>query len=307
VSILILSLVAPVWASAADAWMRSVAAPTAAGVLVSDGADDEVPGETETAAKEPVATRSLGDFRGYRVSSAGMSWTLGDGDQFGSFALEANPYLEAGIESGLVLGLGFRFLSGPERTDMPPRVYDFSVGYQTRGQISDLAFDLSTVILAASDFEGSSRDGIRLPAHAVGYLTFTNDIDLVFGVDYLDRDDIHILPVGGLVIRPGADVRIELVFPRPRVEFQLTSDYRLYFRGGLGGGTWAVERDSELDDLASLYELQFGVGLARACGNGGWSALEFVYLFDRKLEYVSGMGDYHIGPTMMIRAATLSF
>ena len=65
-----------------------------------------------------------------------------------------------------------------------------------------------------------------------------------------------------------------------------------------------VERDSEFDDLASLYELQLSVGLASVESDGGWGALEFVYLFDRKLEYASGTGDYDIGSTLMIRAVT---
>ena len=95
------------------------------------------------------------------------------------------------------------------------------------------------------------------------------------------------------------------MFPRPRVELQLTEDHRLYFKGGLGGGSWAVERDSRLDDVASLYELEAAVGLAKRISDGDWECWEFVYLFDRKLQYTSGVGDYSPTPTVMFRIVTL--
>ena len=230
---------------------------------------------------------------------------MGDGDQFGNFSFDPNPYLKSGATWGIHGGLGAKFLSGPQRTDMPPRVFDISLGVQHRKVVGDFAYDISFAILAATDFEGSCRDGIRFPAHAVGYIALTPEIELVFGVDYLDREDVHVLPVGGLLLRPDPDIRIELVFPRPRVELQLTHDYRLYFRGALGGGTWAVERDSLEDDLASLYELEMAVGVASKNSDGDWGASEIVYLFDRKLEYESGLGDYDIGPTLMLRYVTL--
>ena len=71
--------------------------------------------------------------------------------------------------------------------------------------------------------------------------------------------------------------------------------------GGLGGGAWAIERDSGIDEMASLYELQLGVGLATHDGSSEFLTNEIVYLFDRRLEYASSDGDYDIGPTVMLR------
>lgn len=283
--------------SAIDA-MPSIASASSEDATIQTAAAD---GEQE---KAPEPRLRLHDFWGYRANECNMSWTIGDGDQFGSFWLGPDPYLAAGINSGITAGFGIGFLAGPERTDMPPRLFDFSLGYQIRDVWGDLSYDVSAAVLAASDFEGSSRDGIRFPAHAVGYVPLTPGTDLVLGVDYLDREDIRMLPVAGLLLRPDPDVRLELVFPRPRLELQLTAEKRCYLFGGLGGGTWAVERDSELDDLASLYELQLGIGLSDRADSGEWSSLEFIYLFDRRLEYESGVGDYDIGPTLMIRTVT---
>jgi hypothetical protein len=231
-----------------------------------------------------------------------MHWIIGDGDQFGEFALCENGYQSKGEGSGITIGYGFHFLAGPEQTDMPPRLYDFRIGYQRRAFVGDFGYDISIAVLAASDFEGSSRDGIRFPSHAVGYWRVNESIDLVFGADYLDRDDIGILPVGGLVWRPGPDFRLDLVFPDPRAFVQLSDSCRLFLHGGFGGGTWAVERVTEADDLATYFDLRIGIGLEHSDDDGDWHAAEIAYLFDRKLEYASGRGDYRPNGTVMIRS-----
>ncbi len=247
---------------------------------------------------------TLGEFWGYRISETWTSWIVGNGDQYGDVSFGVSPYVGAGVKSGFRPGLGVHFLAGPDRTDMPPVLLDFSLAYQKRDVIGDLAYDVACSVIAASDFEGSSHDGVRFPAHAVGYLAFTETVELVFGADFLDREDIRVLPVGGVLWRPDAAVRIELVFPSPRIDIQLTDTQRLYLRGGLGGGTWAVERDSELDDLATYYDLQVAIGLGTFPCQGSWSSLEIAYLFDRKLQYTSGPGDYHPDATVMIRSVT---
>ncbi len=247
---------------------------------------------------------ALSDFWGYRVNETWTSWIVGNGQQYGDFSFGTSPYVTAGVESGFRPGVGFHFLAGPDRTDMPPVLIDFSLGYQKRDVIGDLAYDVACSVVAASDFEGSSHDGVRFPAHAVGYLAFTETIDLVFGADFLDREDVRLLPVGGVLWRPDAAVRVELVFPSPRIDLQLTETQRLYLRGGLGGGTWAVERDSELDDLATYYDLQVAIGLGTWPCEGTWTSCEIAYVFDRQLQYTSGPGDYRPNDTVMIRSVT---
>ncbi len=243
-------------------------------------------------------------FRGYRVKQGGIEWIVGDGNQFGMFSFGSDHYAESGLQSGLEIGLRFQFLAGPDRTDMPPRVFDFSIGYQKRQLIGGFAYDVAIAVLAASDFEGSSRDGVRFPGHAVGYLTLTDSVDVVFGADFLDRADIRLLPVAGLIWCPTPVLRLELVFPTPRIDWQITDKRRLYLNGGLGGDTWAIERDSELDDLVTYRDLRIGIGLERIEAGDTPTAIEIAFLFDRKLEFRSGDGDYRPNGTVMIRAIT---
>jgi hypothetical protein len=149
------------------------------------------------------------------------------------------------------------------------------------------------------------RKGFRYPAHAVGYLTVNPAVDLVFGVDYLDRADIKLLPVAGLIWVPTPEMRFELVFPRPRAVFQLTDRYRLYFAGELGGGTWAIERESMAIDLATYRDLRACVGLEHIHKDGQRSAFEVGYLFDRRLEYTSGIGDMPLNDSVIFRLVTI--
>ena len=158
------------------------------------------------------------------------------------FSIVWDHYEKSGINKSFGVGMGFHFLAGPDQTDMPPRVFDFSLAYQIRQRLGPLAFDLAASVMASSDFKGNARKGILFPSHAVGFLSVGPALDLVFGVDYLDRGDIKLLPVAGLIWIPNPDMRFELVFPRPRAVFQLTDRHRLYLAGELGGGSWAIER-----------------------------------------------------------------
>jgi len=159
---------------------------------------------------------------------------------------------------------------------------------------------VAVAVMASSDFEGSSREGIRFPSHAVGFLRVNAITELVFGVDYLDRGDIKILPVGGLIVLPHPDVRFELVFPRPRMVFRLTDKNHLSIAGELGGGTWAIERDALFDDLTTYRDLRLSVGLEHVKDDGKISAFEIAWLFDRRIEYTSGVA-YGLNDTIMLR------
>jgi hypothetical protein len=107
----------------------------------------------------------------YRWDEDSISYMPGDGNQFGWLSFESMPYIRKGHGSGMVTGLGIHLLSGPEAVALPPRLYDFSIGYQLRARFADvLSYDLASTIGVFSDFEDSARDGVRFPGHAVGML-----------------------------------------------------------------------------------------------------------------------------------------
>lgn len=250
---------------------------------------------------ETPCVPGLDEFLGYRYDASSLDWIFGDDDQFGMFSLVWDHYLAGGQNTGIGLGLKIHFLDGPVRTEMPPRLFDFSIAFQSRKRLGNFSYDVAASVMASGDFEASNREGILLPGHAVGFWHCGPTAAVVFGVDYLDRGDVALLPVGGLILMPHEDVRLELVFPRPRVVFRVTDTHRLFVRGELGGGTWDVFRANVGDDVATYRDLRLCVGLECVGEDGDRQALEIGYLFDRRLEYNSGIGDYRLKDTAMIR------
>ncbi len=245
----------------------------------------------------------FGDWLGYNSTQSDSTWLVGKGDDFGIYSIESFPALGLGKDSSLMLGVGIHFLNGPVVTDMPPRLYDFQAAYQWRKTVTpSLILDTRVGIGAFSDFEGSARKGIRFPGHAVAYYQWDEWLVSLLGVEVLDRDDISVLPVFGMVWRPREDIVAELVYPRPRLQLRMGQKRALYIGGELGGGTWAIERVDGLDDNATYRDLRLMVGMQEfGKKNRGESAMEFGCAFARTLEYRSGIGNYNPEDAFIIR------
>jgi hypothetical protein len=243
---------------------------------------------------------------GYNLRQSNTSWLVGNGDDFGMFSLESLPTLPQNRTWGIGSGMGFHFLGGPIQTDMPPRLFDFQIGLQNRKWLSEsFGYDVSAVVGAFSDFEGSARQGVRYPSHAVGYYRWSPAADLVFGLDYLDRDDYHMLPVAGVILTPHEDLRLEIVFPHPRAELRISPKQSIYLAGELGGGTWAIERTTKTDDVVTYRDLRMLFGIATRNGKEGVSTFELGYVFARDLSYRSSIGNMDLQDTLLVRCSHL--
>jgi hypothetical protein len=250
----------------------------------------------------PPCARCVAAPFGYNLRSSSTSWLLGGGNQLGMFSLESLPTLQPGEQTGIVTGIGLHWLSGPVQTDLPPRLFDFQIGLQRRKWLTaSLGYDIAARIGAFSDFEASAREGIRYPSHAVGYYRASPGLDFVLGVDYLSRDDVKVLPVAGLIMKPRDNVRLELVFPRPCVEWQINSANSVYLAGELGGGTWAIERAPPSSDVVTYRDYRLLLGLSTLGNESSQSAIEFGYVFGRRLSYRSGSGDYSPIDTLVVQ------
>ncbi|MEM9645421.1 MAG: hypothetical protein AAF989_10530, partial [Planctomycetota bacterium] len=206
-----------------------------------------------------------------------------------------------GKHSALLLGTGFHFLNGPISPDLPPRLFDFQAAVHTRKAFTNREMlDLKLGVGAFSDFEGSSRKGIRFPGHAVMYSEHSESCVSVLGLEVLDRDDISLLPVGGWVFRPHPDTVVECVFPRPRVQLKLDGGSAMYLGGELGGGTWAFERSNGADDNVTYRDLRITFGVMDFDDDSS-NALEIGWSFDRSLEFRSGQGDQELDGAFLLR------
>jgi hypothetical protein len=261
------------------------------------GLDGGLDGEFEIGPLQPR-------YRMYREHTSLQSYMPGDGDQFGWIDLETSPYLRRKQKSGWTTAIGLHLLSGPNAAPLPPRLWDFVLGYQKRETIADrFSYDLAGNVGVYSDFEDSARDGVRTLGHAVGMFHSTEALDIVAGVDYLDRDDYKILPVIGFSWHGSRfpNLGVDLVFPRPRVQVALSSTERIYMAGLLGGGTWDIEMPGDINDVMTYRDFRILFGHEQLTSKGNLAALELGVVFGRKLEFRSLRPDLEFDDAFIIR------
>ncbi len=242
----------------------------------------------------------------YRQEESVFSYLPGNGEDLGMIDFESSHYLSSDRSSGFSTGIGIHLLSGPKVVDAPPRLYNFNFGYQRRGSIGDaLSFDVATSIGIYSDFEGSAREGVRFPSHAVGMLHASPETDWVFGIDYLDRGDLKILPVFGFSRHSDRhpSMRFDLIFPRPQVELAFRSGNVLYVAGRLGGDSWDMEFPDETEDVMTYRDYRLLLGLKRDTF-GTTRIMEIGYAFGRQMEFKSDPGIAEPGGAFLLRFVT---
>lgn len=262
--------------------------PKSVGAILGEAID-----ETLTEAFQAAATRDLfieqqRPYTAYRAQQSGFSWLAAANDDLGWFSWQSDPYTSRDTESGLGAAFNLHWLSGPVTPDVSPRLYDAVISYQLRGPFSShLSYDAAVSVGVFSDFAGSARNGVRFPAHAVGMVHLDPRADLVFGVDYLDRADIKLLPVLGVSIREflSPNLRLDLVFPRPRIDLTLDAEHRIYLAGSLGGGTWDFQTATRTRELLTYRDYRVVVGFEFMGPLAQLSSVELGYAFSRQVRF----------------------
>lgn len=245
----------------------------------------------------------FGDWLGYNSTSGDSTWVTGSGNSLGIYSLEAYPSLDLDDERSLAIGTGIHFVNGPIVTDLPPRLFDIQMAYNSRRAFdNNVVLDYRVGVGIFTDFEGSARKGVRFPGHIVSYYEWHPWLVSVFGVESLDRDDISVLPVGGVVWRPRNNLIIEAVFPKPKLNLRLNNKYATYITGELGGGTWAIERANFVNDNATYRDLRLMWGIQDF--EDGDDSVEFGWAFSRRLEYRSSVGNFSPEDAFIIRCRT---
>jgi hypothetical protein len=245
-------------------------------------------------------------------NASATTWLVGRRDRFGIFSLTGTGAYKLDKWPGLSLtsGHGFHFLDGPVQTDMPSKVFDFHWGLHWGGDPADGWYaDLALTAGVYSDFEDSARDGWRFPSHAVLFYELTPEWHPVLGVKHFDRQNLGPLPVAGVVVKPADELRLELLFPEPRLAWRVnhdeSSEQWLTLSGEIGGGEWAIERsNTDLADVVTYNDYRLVFGFHHFLPSKVDSAFEIGYVFARDLEYRSGVGDYSPPETFFLRWTT---
>lgn len=151
-----------------------------------------------------------------------------------------------------------------------------------------------------SDFDAISSDSIRVLGKGLGRLRLTPTTSLRAGVLYVNRNQIKLLPAGGLLWQPNPQTRFDIYFPDPKLSAYLSSigqhDMWWYLSGFFGGGTWTVRRTSGASEAVDINDIRLNLGLE-------WGQNEMIrqgrrigfaeagYVFNRHLRYQRSRDD----------------
>jgi hypothetical protein len=212
------------------------------------------------------------------------------------------------VETPMVLtpGLGMHFLEGPDSPDLPARVYDSFLDIRWILPLNEqFMFDLAVTPGWYSDWEQSGSEGLRIGARAIGIYTASPEARFVLGGAFLDREDVDFLPIAGLIWTPHDDLKLDLLFPLPKLSWRVSVDGSLekwwYISGELGGGSWAIRRASGFDDVVNYTDLRVMLG-QEIRSKGYLSAwFEVGYVFNRELDYNSGGPGFEPENTALVR------
>ena len=219
-------------------------------------------------------------------------------------------------------GIATHWLDGPDSPDIPAQLHDNYTDFRRLPKIGD-RFRLDVAVRPGyySDWDGSSSRAIRVTGHVSGIYDYTPTLQLVLGAAYLDRPDIEVLPIAGVIWKPNQVFDFQLVFPTPKIAVCIAEDdkfvnrrmfftdweppkneYWLYTAGELGGGTWAIRHSDGSSDLMSYGDWRVFAGVETRTIRGLSSHIEAGYVFHRIIRLSSTGEDTQVGNTAMVRA-----
>jgi hypothetical protein len=201
---------------------------------------------------------------------------------------------------------GWHLLDGPNNADLPPQLYDFGLDttlYVPAG--AKWAFLGMAGPSMFSDFKNTSSQAFRMTGRAIAFYQWSETTKLAGGFLYLGRSDIKALPAGGVFYTPNPDVKAEIFFPKPKVSYRLShddgSERWCYLAGEFGGNSWAIQRANGLDDQVAYRDYRLILGLEQTAKADYRWLIETGFVFGRRIQYQSGIGDTRQPPTGMIR------
>lgn len=281
----------------------SMKAPTGSAVPL-DGAAREAEQSSTPSEIKPAENRSS------------FGWIAGTGNQLGILEwmgrdLSVVDYSAADRGTFRINGgHEFRWLTGPDSTDLPPYLFSLFVEVGAGIKVgNDWSFDVMVCPSWNTDFANKSYQLFRLPWQAVNTFRLDDEWKLVAGLTDLDREDIQLLPVAGVIYRPAdGSADYNLVFPRPKAAWRLShadqGRHWGFVSAELGGNSFTIQRTGAIQDIVTLRDYRVFVGFESRGGKRHTSRLEFGWIFGRAVEYVSGIGNYNPGQTAMIRIAS---
>lgn len=252
----------------------------------------------------------------FQKLSLSAAWFGNSGDPEDLGATEIETFLTVALpapikEWPLLITPGYNvaYLSGPGVTDLPPRLHFAYVEFAWVPEfIHRYRFYLAVAPSVLSDFESDDADAFRVTGKGLVLFNWIPGVlELRAGVLYLNRDNIRLLPAGGVIWTPNDWMEYELFFPKPKasVRFNVGAGFEdwLFTTAEFGGNTWSIERSSGAHDKVTYLDYRILGGVERRLNGGAGFRLEAGYVFGRSIEFESGDGNFDPKSTVLIRGA----
>ncbi len=265
-----------------------------------------------------VLPQKLSPYKGgfFQKLSLSAAWFGNSGDPEDLGATEIDTFVTVAVpapirEWPLLITPGYNvaYLSGPGVTDLPPRLNHAYVDFLWIPEIVHrYKLYLSVAPGVFSDFESDDADAFRLTGKGLVIFDWVPDrLQLIAGVLYLNRDNVRLLPAGGVIWKPNDWMEFEALFPKPKAALRVNvgqgfEDW-LFATAEFGGNTWSIERDTGEHDKVTYLDYRILSGVERRLNGGAGFRLEAGYVFGREIEYASGVGNFDPKSTVLIRGA----
>jgi len=215
----------------------------------------------------------------------------------------------------IIPGFAVQYLDGPRGVDLAPRIYAAYTEFRWMGQVRPrLGIELSITPGVFSDFEQEAGKAFRLPGHAAAAWTFNDTTKIVFGAAYLDRPDIEVIPIGGVIWKPDEDSEYEMLFPHPKLAHRVywfgqygrdVQDW-LYLAAEFASESWTLSHADGSIDEAVLRDYRLILGMERRVIGGLDARIELAYAFNREIRfYRSNQTNFDPDDTVMVRLKLL--
>ncbi|MEM8946984.1 MAG: DUF6268 family outer membrane beta-barrel protein [Planctomycetota bacterium] len=240
-----------------------------------------------------------------------------DDDSFGFGDLEAGvvlgvPLLRPSTPLLITPRFAVHYLDRPGTLDLPEEVYDAEVSFRHLRKFGEGPWAMNAAITLGhySDFEASDADAFRVTGQAFAVYESSPAWTWVFGVVYLNRRDLSVIPAVGAIYKPHADLKFDAILPRPRISWRLpdgllasNTERWAYVGGEFGGGIWSIDRSATVgQDLMTYNDFRLLMGIETKADLGAIShRLEFGYVFGRELEFSSATPNVELDDSLFVR------
>ena len=121
----------------------------------------------------------------------------------------------------------------PPAPDLPSSLYDASVEFGWRPRLAPWLFaDLAATPGIYSDFNHLEAEAFQMRGRALAIVAFSAQCQVVGGLLYVNRNQIKVLPAGGVVWSPDDDTKLNFLFPQPKFARRLAHVRRRHPSGG---------------------------------------------------------------------------